>query len=265
MNGLSVGPFVFVSDRLGLVLAITVVLLAAGLLSRRVDPRFNLWSYVVLAVGLAAARAGHVFGHFESFASEPSRAFAVWQGGFAWGWAVAPAVLATVLVLRRPRPIAWAAAAVVAAVLTGTVAYQLTSRSPQTPLPNISLAALDGTRVNLAQTAGRSTVINLWATWCPPCRREMPLLAEVAKANPDVRFVFANQGEPAATVKQYLQRQGLIVPGVVLDPGQAVPRHYGTLGIPVTLFVAADGRLSASHLGEISREQLTSKLAAIRR
>ena len=88
---------------------------------------------------------------------------------------------------------------------------------------------------------------------------------EAAKANPDVRFVFANQGEPAAKVKQYLQRQGLIVPGVVLDAGQAVPRHYGTLGIPVTLFVAADGRLSASHLGEISREQLTSKLAATRR
>lgn len=265
MNGLSIGPLVFSSDRLAVVLAIGVVIAAAGLLSRRVDPRFNLWSHVVLAVGLVAARAGHVFEHFESFAAEPWRVLAVWQGGFAWGWAVAPAALATALVLRRRRLIALAAAAVVMAVLTGTLAYQLTARSPQTPLPDITLAALDGPPVNLAQADGRPMVINLWATWCPPCRREMPLLAEVAKANPDIRFVFANQGEPAAKVEQYLQRQGLIVPGVVLDAGQAVPRHYGTLGIPVTLFVASDGRLSASHLGEISREQLGSRLAALRR
>lgn len=263
MNGLSIGPFVLSSDRLALVLAIGVVMAAAGLLSRRVDPRFNLWSYVVLAVGLAAARGGHVFEHAESFASEPWRVLAVWQGGFAWGWAAAPVALATVLVLRRPRLIAWAAAAVVVAVLTGTMAYQLTARSPQTPLPDITLAALDGPPVNLAKTAGRPTVINLWATWCPPCRREMPLLAQVANAHPDVRFVFANQGEPAEKIKQYLERQGLVLPGVVLDTAQDVPRHYGTLGIPVTLFVAADGRLSASHLGEISREQLDSKLAAI--
>lgn len=228
VNGLSIGPLVFSSDRLAAVLAIGVVIAAAGLLSRRVGPRFNLWSYVVLAVGLVAA-------------------------------------LATALVLRRPRLIALAAAAVVMAVLTGTLAYKLTARSPQTPLPEITLAALDGPPVNLAQADGRPMVINLWATWCPPCRREMPLLAEVAKANPDIRFVFANQGEPAARVEQYLQRQGLTVPGVVLDAGQALPRYYGTLGIPVTLFVAADGRLSASHPGEISREQFGSRLAALRR
>ena len=264
MNGLSIGPFVFASDRLGLVLAIAVLLFAAGPLSRRINPRFNLWSYVVLAVGMAAARAGHVFEKAESFASEPWRAFAVWQGGFAWGWAVAPAALATVLVLRRPKPIAWAAAVTIVAILVGSAAYLLTTRSPQTPLPNITLAALDGTPVRL-QADGRPTVINLWATWCPPCRREMPLLAEVAKAHPEIRFVFANQGEPAAKVGQYLERQGLAWPGLVLDTGQAVPRHYGTLGIPVTLFVAADGRLSSSHLGEISREQLNNNLAAIAR
>jgi len=92
----------------------------------------------------------------------------------------------------------------------------------------------------------------------------MPLLAKAAQANPTVRFVFANQAEDPATIRTYLARQDLELPNVALDASQAIPRHYGTLGIPITLFVRPDGRLAASHMGEISPEQLNANLARLR-
>lgn len=189
----------------------------------------------------------------------------MWQGGFSLPWAALPLAAVTVLALRRPRLIAWGAGVLAAAFLVWNTSHQLTTSSAKPPLPDLILASLKGPPVQLSATGGRPTVINLWATWCPPCRREMPVLAAAAKANPDTRFIFANQGEDEAKIAGYLARQGLVLPNVVLDSDQAVPRHYGTLGIPVTLFVRADGSLAASHMGEISPELLQAKLGALAR
>ncbi len=56
---------------------------------------------------------------------------------------------------------------------------------------------------------GKPMVVNLWATWCPPCRREMPVLRGAQQANQDIIFVFANQGESAETIQSYLAAEKL--------------------------------------------------------
>lgn len=265
MNGFAVGPLLFSTERIAVLLGLIVVLVAAEVLARRVDPRFSRWGYLAVGAGLVGARLGHVLENFDAFAAEPWRVLAIWQGGFSLPWAALPVAIVTVLALPRPRLVAWGLGSLAAGLLVWNTVHQLSvSSQPETPLPTMTLATLAGPPLALAETQGRPTVINVWATWCPPCRREMPLLAKAAKAHPEVRFVFANQAEDPEAIRAYLARQRLELPNVALDSGQAIPRHYGTLGIPITLFVRADGRLAASHIGEISPEQLNDNLARLR-
>ena len=116
----------------------------------------------------------------------------------------------------------------------------------------------------LQQADGKPMVINLWATWCPPCRREMPVLAQAQQQRPDVRFIWINQGEPAETVMGYLQREQATAPlplaQVLFDPQQQAGRHWRQRGLPSTYFYGADGRLCGMRMGELSRASLAQHL-----
>lgn len=265
MNGFAMGPVLLSLDRLAVVLGFIVFLVFAEILTRRLDVRFGRWSYLAAAAGVVSARLGHVIENFDTFAATPWRVLAIWQGGFSLPWAVLPVLLVTALVLPRPRLATWGLAAVAAGALAWTTVDRLTTDTNLPRLPDMTLKAVDGPPVTLADSAGRPTVINTWATWCPPCRREMPLLAEAARAQPEVRFIFANQGEDPAKIRAYLAREKLQLPNVVLDTAMAIPRHYGAVGVPMTLFVRSDGSLAGHHTGEISPEQLKAKLSAAKR
>lgn len=127
-------------------------------------------------------------------------------------------------------------------------------------IPAIELPDLDGEAVDLQQFEGRPVVVNLWATWCPPCRREMPVLEQAAAENPDVAFVFANQAESAELVRDFLDGEGLALDNVLLDADSEVARHFQARALPTTLFFGSDGELSDVHLGEVSRAQLSDYL-----
>jgi thiol-disulfide isomerase/thioredoxin len=73
----------------------------------------------------------------------------------------------------------------------------------QMPLPALQVADLQGDRIDLQQFRGKPLVLNLWATWCGPCRREMPVLATAQQAHDDVQFVFLNQGETLDEVQGF--------------------------------------------------------------
>lgn len=122
---------------------------------------------------------------------------------------------------------------------------------------------LDGTPVATASLAGRPLVINLWATWCGPCRREMPMLMEVAATRSDVTFLLLNQGEAKGVVRRYLEDNGLSAANVALDPGSDAGRRLGAPGLPMTLFISADGLVRSSRTGEISRAALADELNAL--
>jgi thiol-disulfide isomerase/thioredoxin len=260
MNAFEIGPMVLSGERLAILLGLITFIVGAGVLAARVSDRFNPWSTAVALGGLAVARLAHVIGHWEYFSGDLLRIFAIWQGGFDWPWAVIAVIAASVLMLKERRLITWGAAPVVAGVMVWNVAYQLSSQTDPTPPPDFVLASLDGGVVALDQLDGRPTVVNLWATWCPPCRREMPALAAAQARRPDVRFLFVNQGEGPDTINAYLRANDLALEHVLLDESMAVPRHYGTVGIPVTLFLNADGRLARAHTGEIAPEQIDAEI-----
>lgn len=264
MNSIALGPLMLSGQRFAVILGVFVFMIGAGLLASRVSVRFNLWSTTVAIGGVLAARAAHVLGHWEYFSGDPVRALAVWQGGFNWLWVLPVVALASVLILKTAHERWWAIAPVAASALVWIVAHQLASATEPLPPPEMTLEQLDGAPLALSEATDRPSVINVWATWCPPCRREMPALAQAEQSHPNVRFLFVNQGEAEGTVRTYLDRENLSLTHVLLDPGMALPRHYRTSGIPVTLFLHADGRLAKAHLGEIAPEQVSAEIARLK-
>lgn len=116
----------------------------------------------------------------------------------------------------------------------------------------------------LRAAPGRPAVVVLWASWCAPCREEMPLLAAAQQREAGVRFLFVNQGESAATVGRYLAGLPYAVQDVLLDAGAALGPAVGSPGLPTTLFYDARGRRLDAHFGVLNAAALESRLRPLR-
>lgn len=264
MNAVSLGPIVMAADRFAVILGIFAFIIVTGILARRIDQRFNAWSWWVLIGGIVAARAGHVLVHWQNFAAEPLRMFALWEGGFHWPTALAAIALTVFLVLRTARLRLWALLPLALGLVVWNTTLQLSGETQAIALPAATFETLAGNGRVLDAKPATPKVINLWASWCPPCRREMPMMAEMASSSEGTEFIFANQGESRQIVERYLAQTGLSLDTVLLDQFGDLGRHYRAPGLPATLFVGADGVLSHAHLGEISRETLQSNIDRLR-
>ncbi|MBS3652550.1 TlpA family protein disulfide reductase [Pseudaminobacter sp. 19-2017] len=263
MNAVTLGPLVLAADRYAVVLGIFAFVLITAMLTRRIDGRFQAWSSWVLFGGGAAARAGHVVVHWNTFTKEPLRIFAFWDGGFYWPAGLAAVLLSVLLVLRTARLRLWSLLPLAVGLAVWNTAWQLSGGTSAIALPASTFETLAGGQHALGAAGTAPKVINLWASWCPPCRREMPMMAEVAAASEGTEFIFANQGESRDVIKRYLEDAGVSLNTVLLDPFGGLARHYGAPGLPATLFVGADGTLKHAHLGEISRETLQSRISEL--
>jgi thiol-disulfide isomerase/thioredoxin len=263
MNAVAIGPLVLAGDRLAAIFGIGAFMIVSAILSARVDARIGRWSNQVLIAGLISARAGHVVEYLDNFLAEPWRILAVWQGGFSLLWGFVAVLAITVFHVRSLRMGVATGAALAASLFVWTAVDRLAAASAGTPAPTQMMEQLEGPPMTLTDTGGKAAVVNIWATWCPPCRREMPLLAEVGASRKDVSFLFVNQGESSETIKTYLASGHLVLDHVLLDQAMSIPRHYGTPGIPVTLFIRADGTLMTAHMGEISREALNENIDSL--
>ncbi|MCK9489996.1 MAG: TlpA family protein disulfide reductase [Xanthomonadales bacterium] len=214
-------------------------------------------------VGLLVARLGFVLRWWPEYAAAPMSIIAIGDGGFLW-WVGLPAAVAFACwrtagarPLRKPILAGIAAGMLAWLTLTGTLA--LLQRSAP-PLPDLKLIKLDGSPIRLDVYAAQPIVLNLWATWCPPCRREMPVLEDAQQRYPGVAFVLVNQGEGREEIHAFLQQQGLALDHILLDRHSQTMRDTGARALPTTLFFDAGGRLVDSHMGELTRASLASTL-----
>lgn len=129
-------------------------------------------------------------------------------------------------------------------------------------LPDVELVGLtDGRTTSLAAIEGPA-VVNLWATWCTPCRREIPDFEAVHQARGDeVRFVGINIGEDAEDAAAFLAEVGASY-DQYLDPQGFVVTELGTATMPVTLVLDADGAISTEHLGPMDQGDLGDAIDA---
>lgn len=222
------------------------------------------WLWQTLLVGLLVARLAYVLQWQQAYFRDPLAILDIRDGGWDVAIGGAAAFLhASAVARRRPqakRPL-MAAGIVTAAIGTiGTIALALWPGQPTMRVPVLDLQALDGRSVDLQEFAGSPLVVNLWATWCGPCRREMPVLQRAQADHPAVRFVFVNQGETAAQVEGFLRAEKLVLDNVLLDPRHEAGKAFGRLALPTTLFFDSRGRLVSSRIGELSDATLAQRL-----
>lgn len=218
-------------------------------------------------IGLLAARLSHLAFHASAYAASPWSIVDLRDGG----WHATTGLVAGTLLLawrgwklqalRRPLGLGYLAGVLV--WTAGTLATQLPRESRW---PEVALADLaTGRPATLAQAAaGRPAVVNLWATWCGPCRAEMPVLAAAQQRNGDIAIVFANQGERADVVHSWLARERLELRDVLLDDRSALGPLVGSRALPTTLFYDAQGRLVDAHVGVLSAASLDARLQRLR-
>lgn len=263
MQAVTLGPLVFAADRLAVITGVFVFLTCSSVAARRLAPSLARWSSWAAVMAFIGTRLWHVAAHAGNFADDPLRAVSFWQGGFAWEGALVGGALASLWLLRGGRALAGAALCLATGLFAWHLTEQLVGAEFGQPAPKHALHTLDGAPVTLQTFQGKPVVVNLWASWCPPCRREMPMMAEVARRHPDVHFVFINSGEGLPAIRRYLALQSFDLPNVLQDPGQSVTRHYDMPGLPVTLFLGTDGRLRSARVGEISRETLEAAIGRL--
>ena len=117
--------------------------------------------------------------------------------------------------------------------------------------PLLDLTDLQGQRWTSASLKGRAVVLNFWATWCPPCKEELPSLQtlhEIGGGHPVV--IGINVRETASHVRRYLASTGMNFP-VVLDPQAEMAKRFGVTAFPTTLLIAPDGQIRWRVLGEV--------------
>lgn len=225
--------------------------------------RHLMW---MLLLGLLAARLAFVVQFRDAYLKSPLGILDIRDGGWhvAVGLGVAFAYVGVVLARRAALRKPLAAALGVGAGLWLAGALVLSANAPgDVRMPKLALPSMDGTTVALSTYEGRPTVVNLWATWCPPCQREMPVLHAAQLARPDVHFVFLNQGESPQKVAAYLRKSGLALRNVLLDGRSEVGAALGHRALPTTLFFDARGRLVDTRVGELSEASLAERLSSL--
>jgi thiol-disulfide isomerase/thioredoxin len=206
----------------------------------------------MLLIGLLCGRISFVALNFALYREAPWSILQIADGGYHLA-----VVLAAGLAWGTWRLRLWRAlrAPVLAGALVGVVSWVVGShllsawQEQRMPLPAVQVADLQGRVIDLQQFRGKPLVLNLWASWCGPCRREMPVLASAQQTHTDVQFVFLNQGETLDEVKGFIASEQLRLGNVLLDDTASASTVLGVQAYPSTLFFDAEGRLRELHLG----------------
>jgi cytochrome c biogenesis protein CcmG, thiol:disulfide interchange protein DsbE len=125
------------------------------------------------------------------------------------------------------------------------------------PAPQLALTDMEGNQVSLENLRDKVVLVNNWATWCPPCRAEMPTLEAYYQAHKDNDFtlVAVDSGEPAEVVARFVEEYSLTFP-IWLDPGAKALRAFRNNSLPSSYVIDREGVIRLAWTGAISREML---------
>jgi thiol-disulfide isomerase/thioredoxin len=131
------------------------------------------------------------------------------------------------------------------------------------PAPNFEAVDLAGNVVTLDQFRGKNVLLNFWASWCGPCRVEMPLLENLqAAGNQDLEILGINGGESVNTVQRFADEVGLSF-RLLLDPHGDIRAEYLIIGLPVSIFIDKEGLVAAEHIGAMTEKQMMGYLTLL--
>ena len=128
------------------------------------------------------------------------------------------------------------------------------------PAPDFTLDLFDGTRFTLSDHLvrdGRPMVMNFWASWCVPCREEMPDFDAVARRHPEVLFLGVAVQDTEAAAREFAAEVAVSYP-LGFDTDGGIAGLYPILGLPTTWFIASDGTIAAQYAGQLQEDSLES-------
>ena len=174
---------------------------------------------------------------------------------------------------KRLRLALWAAVVMAAAASVGLALARARPASPSNgdaqqvhsvfvgkAFPALALQDLDGRPAAVAGLAGRPALVNFWATWCIPCRAEMPDIEHEFRAwKGRVSVVGVDDGEDVAAIRGFTQELGISYP-IWRDPQTDVEKIFNAPGLPYTVFVDRSGKVQTVFLGQMSRDYIEQQL-----
>ncbi len=141
----------------------------------------------------------------------------------------------------------WIAPLLVLALLA---AGPLQAKEVSGPAPDFTLKTLDGKNIKLSELSGNVVMINFWATWCPPCRVEMPKLNDLYNKYKDLGFVLlgVNVEQQEQPPRNFLRKRPVDFP-ILMDKGNDVSKLYDVVAMPTTVLVDRSGNMRYLHQG----------------
>lgn len=125
--------------------------------------------------------------------------------------------------------------------------------------PPFELVNASGEQIRLVELRGKTVIINFWATWCEPCRVEMPVLQELYEANRELHILAVNLGEPVNLIREWQNAFGLTY-DMLVDERQSVAALYSIRGQPSTYVIAPTGIITHIFYGPVSHDVLQAAL-----
>jgi cytochrome c biogenesis protein CcmG/thiol:disulfide interchange protein DsbE len=140
--------------------------------------------------------------------------------------------------------------------------------SPDAPAANLdfTLKDMNGVEVKLADLKGKVVLLNFWATWCGPCRLEIPWFVELQEkyADQGFRVVGISVDDPPEALPPFAKRFNINYPLVVGVDREDVQKAYGPIfGVPMTFIIGRNGRICMKHVGPASKEQFESEIKSL--
>jgi peroxiredoxin len=134
------------------------------------------------------------------------------------------------------------------------------------PAPDFAAQTLDGKEIHLKDYVGSPIAISFWATWCEPCKAEMPVLQQARLQYQDKRLVVlaVNAGESKNVVRDFVSIHQLSLP-VLLDPDQKIRESYGINALPVTIWIDSTGTIRAEELGPTTPELIRATMEKLKK
>nr|WP_223669761.1 TlpA disulfide reductase family protein [Kangiella shandongensis] len=245
----------------------TVALVVGGLVARQYKVSVASPLINIFLISLLVARIAFVLRYFSEYQPFWLSMLDIRDGGFDIATGVITALLlACYYAWRQQRQ----RRALVAGLIAGAMLWGMTQfalwaiEDKAQQLPQAIVADRHGQSLDVSTVAsGKPRAINLWATWCPPCRREMPVLEKAQQQYSQVAFIFVNQGEHQQVIDSFLQQESLSLDNVLADKNAIMGQLIGSRALPTTLFVDAQGQLIDAHLGELSPATLKAKLERV--
>ncbi|AJG99438.1 alkyl hydroperoxide reductase [Clostridium beijerinckii] len=141
---------------------------------------------------------------------------------------------------------------------------EVTPNNIKTKAIDFNLKDLNGNELSLSDLKGKKVFLNFWATWCPPCKAEMPEIEKLYQETKDSDLVIVSVeiGEPLNTVKSFIDSNKYNFK-ILIDPDQSVATKYNIISIPTSYFIDEVGNIVSTHVGGMNIDQMKAYIKTL--